>query len=181
MKRMLAGLGFALALAFATAAAQTDTWKEYVYNDDHFAMSAPAEPTVTSQPIYVVGGTADAHIYTIAAGPDTAFMLFIFERHRKDRRNTSQLRDQSRQWALDSVNGKLRGESEVTLGKYRGTELEFEAQHPELDTSHQIRTRYFTVGRKIYHLIAIAPVGEPFPADAERWLNGFRLTEGADQ
>lgn len=101
MKRIVTALGCAMALTLVTAAAQTDTWREYVYSDDGFAMSAPTEPTLTTQPIYVVGGTADAHIYTIAAGPDTALMLFIFERHRKDRRSASQLRQQARQWALD--------------------------------------------------------------------------------
>ena len=182
MTRIAAGLGCTLALAVATAAAQTDNWKEYVYANDRFAMSAPAEPTVTTQPIYVVGGTSDAHIYTIAAGPDTAYMLFIFERSRRDRRSTAQLRDQARQWALDSVNGNLRGETEITLGKFRGAELEFDAQHPDLDDkTHQVRTRYYVVGRRIYNLIAIAPIDEPFPADAERWLNGFRLTDNAAQ
>ena len=182
MKRIVTALGCAMAFTLVTAAAQTDTWKEYVYNDDGFAMSAPAEPTLTTQPIYVVGGTADAHIYTVAVGPDTAFMLFIFERHRKDRRTTSQLRQQARQWALDSVNGKLRRQSDVELGKFRGTELEFDAQHPELDTkTHQVRSRYYTVGRKIYHLIAIAPIDQPFPAEVEQWFNGFRLTNEADQ
>ena len=182
MKRIVTALGCAMALSLATAAAQTDSWKEYVYDDDGFAMSAPAEPTVTTQPIYVVGGTADAHIYTIADGPDTAFMLFIFERHRSDRRSASQLRQQARQWALDSVNGKLRKQSDVELGKFRGTELEFEAQHPDLDAkTHQVRSRYYTVGRKIYHLIAIAPLDQPFPADADQWFKGFRLIGETDQ
>lgn len=182
MKRIVAGLGCIMALAFTPAAAQTDSWKEYVYTDDGFAMSSPAEPTVTSQPIYVVGGTSDAHIYTIAAGPDTAFMLFIFERSRRDRRSTAELREQARQWAVDSVNGNLRGETEITLGKFRGAELEFDAQHLDQDDkAHQVRTRYYVVGRRIYNLIAIAPIDEPFPVDAERWLNGFRLTSNTVQ
>src|SRR5262249_61241417 len=59
MKHFFTGLGLSTALAFATAAAQTDTWKEYVYRDDGFAISAPSEPELTSQPIYATGGTAD--------------------------------------------------------------------------------------------------------------------------
>jgi hypothetical protein len=183
MKRIAYVLGIAATFALtAVAGAQTDTWTEYIYGDDGFAMSAPVEPKLATQPIYVVGGTADAHIYTVLEEPSTAFMLFIFERHRNDRRTTSQLRAQSRQWALSSVNGKLLDESELTLGTARGTQLTFEAQHPDHDAkTHQVRTRYYVVGRKVYNLIAIAPIGEPFPADAERWFKGFRLTGSSNQ
>ena len=56
MRRIVTGLGALVVVAAATAAAaQTDAWKEYVYPDDGFAISAPSEPEVTSQPIYVAG------------------------------------------------------------------------------------------------------------------------------
>ena len=65
---------------------------------------------------------------------------------------------------------------------YQCAEFEFEAQHPELDTkTHQVRSRYYVVGRKMYHLLAIAPIGEPFPNDADRWLKSFRLTTAGDR
>jgi hypothetical protein len=177
MRRIVTGLGLSVVVAVAMAAAQTDTWKEYEYPDDGFAMSAPSEPVVTSQPIYVAGGTADAHVYTIAAWQDTALMLFIFQRDRADRRTMAQFHEQAREGSLGVVNGKLRKRSDLTLGKFAGVELEFEAQHPELDThTHQVRSRYFVVGRKIFHLIAIAPLGADFPNDTDRWFKSFRLT-----
>jgi hypothetical protein len=182
MKHFIAGLGAVAVLALASmAAAQTDNWKEYVYIGDGFAVAAPSEPGRSSQPIYVPGGTADAHIYTSATGSNTALMLFVFERHSKDRRSTQQIHAQSQEGALGAVKGKLRTRSELTLGKYQGAELEFEAQHPDTDTkTHQVRSRYYVVGRKIYQLMAVAPIGEPFPADTERWFKSFRLTTAAD-
>jgi hypothetical protein len=181
MKHIVTGLGLSIAFALSTAAAQTDNWKEYVFNDDGFAISAPSEPELTSQPIYVAGGTADAHVYTTAVVPGTALMLFVFQRDRADRRTTAQFHEQARQGSLDSVNGKLRKRSDLTLGKFAGVELEFEAQHPELDTrTHQVRSRYFMVGRKIFHLVAIAPIDTTFPEDADRWFKSFRLTTAAD-
>jgi hypothetical protein len=182
MKQIVAGLGsFVLLALVTTAVAQTDSWKEYTYTSDGFAISAPAEPTRSSQPIYVSGGTADAHTYTSAAGSKTALMLFVYERHRSDRRSLQQIHAHAQEGALGSVNGKLRARSELTLGKYQGAELEFEAQHPDLDAkTHQVRSRYYVVGRKMYHLLAIAPIGEPFPTDADRWFKSFRLTTAAD-
>jgi hypothetical protein len=183
MKQIVAGLGsFALFVLVTTAVAQTGNWKEYVYTGDGFAITSPAEPARSSQPIYVVGGTADAHIYTSAANSNTALMLFVYERHSKDKRSLQQIHAQAQEGALGSVNGKLRARSDLALGKYQGAELEFEAQHPELDTkTHQVRSRYYVVGRKMYHLLAIAPIGEPFPTDADRWFKSFRLTTAADR
>ena len=37
-----------------------------------------------------------------------------------------------------------------------------------------------TSAAKMYHLLAIAPIGEPFPTDADRWFKSFRLTTAAD-
>ena len=183
MKHIVAGLSsFALFVLVSAAVAQTDTWKEYVYTGDGFAIAAPAEPARNSQPIYVMGGTADAHIYTSAANSNTALMLFVYERHSKDKRSLQQIHAQAQEGALGSVNGKMRTRSELALGKYQGAEFEFEAQHPELDTkTHQVRSRYYVVGRKMYHLLAIAPIGEPFPNDADRWLKSFRLTTAGDR
>jgi hypothetical protein len=182
VKRIVAGLGLtALFVLVTTAVAQTDNWKEYVYTGDGFAIASPVEPARSSQPIYVTGGTADAHIYTGAAGSDTALMLFVYERHNSDKRSLQQIHAQAQEGALGSVNGKMRARSDLALGKYQGAELEFEAQHPELDTkTHQVRSRYYVVGRKIYHLLAIAPIAQPFPTDAERWFKSFRLTTAAD-
>jgi hypothetical protein len=182
MKHIAAGLASLAVLSIVTAAlAQTGSWKEYVYIGDGFAIAAPSEPGRNSQPIYVTGGTADAHIYSSAAGANTALMLFVYERHRTDRRSLQQIHAQVQEGALGSVNGKLRARSELALGKYQGAELEFDAQHPDLDTkTHQVRSRYYVVGRKIYHLLAVAPIGEPFPTDADRWFKSFRLTTAAD-
>jgi hypothetical protein len=182
MKHIVAGLGSLGVVAVVTAAlAQTDSWKEYAYTGDGFAVAAPAEPARSSQPIYVTGGTADAHIYTSQAGSNTALMLFVYDRHNNDRRSIQQIHAQAQEGALGAVKGKLRARTELALGKYHGAELEFEAQHPDLDTkTHQVRSRYYVVGRKIYHLLAIAPIGEPFPTDTDRWFKSFRLTTAAD-
>jgi hypothetical protein len=135
MKHVVAGLGSLAVLVVAAASlAQTDGWKEYVYTGDGFAIAAPSEPARNAQPIYVTGGTADAHVYTSAAGSNAALMLFVFERHNNDRRSVQQIHANAQDDALGPVKGKLRARTELSLGKYRGAELEFEAQHPDLDT-----------------------------------------------
>jgi hypothetical protein len=163
----------------ATAAAQDNAWKEYAYPEDDFAISAPAEPKLDKETIRVVGGTSAAHIYSVAAGDSGAFMVFVYLRHRLDRRGEKEVQDQAREGALRSVNGKLTAQSEAAIGIYRGSQIELDSQHPEIARkNHHIRNRFYVVGRRLYQLMAIAPSGQALPADTDRWFKSFRLVRG---
>lgn len=166
-------------LASLPAAAQERAWKEYVYPEDRFAIFAPAEPKREAQRIRVPGGTSTAHIYSVEAGEDRALMVFVYLRHRADRRTDREVREEAGAGALQSVKGKLTAQSELVLGRYRGSLIELEAQNPEIARkNHRIRNQYFVVGRRLYQLMAIAPAGEALPADTERWFKSFRLIKG---
>jgi hypothetical protein len=181
MNRLVVAFCGLIALG-ATAALAETPWQEYVYADDGFAISAPAEPSQEQFPIYVVGGTANAHVYSIAASGDSEFMVYIFKRHPDDKRSEVQFHEHAQQGAVGAVKGKLHAKSELALGNYRGAEMEFESQHGEADRkNHHVRSRYYLVGRLVYHLMAVAPVGQPLPADTNRWFASFRLIKTADQ
>jgi hypothetical protein len=167
-------LGWPLAVA-----AQERAWKEYIYPDDQFAISAPEEPRRETQRIRVVGGTSTAHIYSIAADEHGAFMIFVYLRHRSDRRPERDVREQAGSGALRSVKGKLLAEAELALGRYRGAEIDLEEPAEAERKGHRIRNRYYIVGRRVYQLMVIAPAGERFPAETERWFKSFRLVRGA--
>jgi hypothetical protein len=176
MQRLLIAFCGLISLA-AVAAAQTP-WQEYVYANDGFAIMAPAEPLQEQLPIYVFGGTANAHVYSIAAGNGSEFVVYIFRRHPGDKRSQQQFHEHAQHGALDSVKGKLHGKSALVLGDYRGAELEFESQHPEMDKkNHHVRSRYYLVGRKVFHLMAVAPSGQPFPPETDRWFQSFRVVK----
>jgi hypothetical protein len=178
MQRFAVMLGIVLGWPLH-AEAQERTWKEYVYPDDHFAISAPEEPKRDSQRIRVVGGTSTAHIYSIAADEHGAFMVFVYLRHRSDRRPERDVRQEAGSGALRSVKGKLLAEAELALGRYRGAELDVEEPGEAAGKGHRIRNRYYIVGRRVYQLMVIAPAGERFPAETERWFKSFRLVRGA--
>jgi hypothetical protein len=162
------------------AAAQERTWKEYVYADDHFAISAPTEPKRETQRIRVVGGSSTAHIYSVTPDEQGALMVFVYLRNRSDRRSDREVRDDAGAGAVQSVKGKLTAKSEVVLGRYRGSLIELEAQNPEIARKgHRIRNQYYVVGRRLYQIMAIAPAGDTFPAGSERWFKSFRLIRGS--
>jgi hypothetical protein len=121
MKHVVAGLGSLAVLVVAAASlAQTDGWKEYVYTGDGFAIAAPSEPARNAQPIYVTGGTADAHVYTSAAGSNAALMLFVFERHNNDRRSVQQIHANAQDDALGPVKGNCAPGQSCRSGNIEG-------------------------------------------------------------
>jgi hypothetical protein len=181
MRKLIVATGMLVGWAVA-AAAQDAAWKEYVYPEDDFAVSAPAEPKLEKQTIRVVGGTSSAHIYSVSAGERGAFMMFVYLRHRTDRRSEKEVQEQARAGALRSVNGKMTAQSELALGIYRGSQLELESQHPEIARkNHRIRNRFYVVGRRLYQLMALSPAGEALPADTDRWFKSFRLVRGSSR
>jgi hypothetical protein len=180
MRRLLAVAVCSLPAWPLAAAGQERAWKEYVYADDHFAISAPAEPKRETQRIRVVGGSSTAHIYSVTADDKGAFMVFVYLRNRADRRTERQVREDAGTGAVQSVKGKLTAKSEVLLGRYRGSLIELESQIPEIARkSHRVRNQYYVVGRRLYQIMAIAPAGEPFPAESDRWFKSFRLIRGS--
>ena len=60
-----------LACVALTAQAQGG-WKEYVYAEDGFAISAPFQPVLQSESKDTPIGSVDAHNYTLDLGNDTA-------------------------------------------------------------------------------------------------------------
>jgi hypothetical protein len=181
MRRLILAIG-AVSGSAAIAAAQDKAWKEYVYPEDNFAISAPAQPRVEKQTIRVVGGTSLAHIYSVSAGEHGAFMVFVYRRHRSDRRSEKEVEEQARAGALRSVSGKLTAQSEAALGIYRGSQIDLESQHPEVSRkNHRIRNRFYVVGRRLYQLMAISPAGEALPAETDRWFKSFRLVRGTSR
>jgi hypothetical protein len=172
----------AAAPAAPAPAAAAPAWKEFVFRDNGFAISGMAEPKLERRPIYVVGGTSEAFIYTAPVDDEAVFMVFVFERAAKDRRSDAKVRTDAAKDAVEAVNGKLKSRSTVALGRFRGVELDYDAEHPEFDMKKQrVRDRLYVVGRKLYHLMAIAPVGTKFPEETDKWFKSFRLTTADDE
>ncbi len=160
----------------APAAAQDSAWSDYIYSGDEFAISAPVAPKLEQQKLRIAGNRADAHIYTMPAGGSGAFMVFVTPRDASDRRSDQQVLDEARIGALRAANAIVLVQSNITLGPYRGSQIDLQTQNGEASGKNKrIRDRFYVVGRRLYQLMAIAPAGEPLPVGTGRWLDSFRL------
>src|SRR5712692_6319026 len=63
-RNLVRALFFVFLMSRAAAAPpQTDNWKEYVYADDGFAVSAPVQPKMNKGPVKSAAGEIELHYY----------------------------------------------------------------------------------------------------------------------
>lgn len=170
-------VGCLTAAAIAQAGGSNgDAWNDYIYSGDAFAISAPMTPTYAKQKVRVAGGSVEAHVYTVPAADNGAFMVFVLMRDASDRRSDQRVLDEARIGALRAANALVIVQSNIMLGPYRGSQIDLDTQNGEASGKNKrIRDRFFVVGRRLYQLMAVAPAGEPLPVGTGRWFDSFRL------
>ena len=116
MLRMMKLSGFVGICLFGAilAASQAGDWKEYVYEGDGFAISAPSEPVLQKQMMKPVAGEVEVHFYFIAA--EGYQMVVIYgPLHPNDKRTAQQALEDSKKGV-----GPFRGETGVRESHYAG-------------------------------------------------------------
>ena len=184
--RTALALGATMGLLAAAAAEigrpNDDAWNDYIYAADAFAISAPVAPTLEKQNVRVAGGSVEAHVYTVPGVDNGAFMVFVVMRDASDQRSDREVLDEARIGALRAANAIVIVQSNITLGRYRGSQIDLDTQSGQpAGKSKRIRDRFFVVGRRLYQLMAVAPAGEPLPVGTGRWFDSFRLVGEGDR
>jgi hypothetical protein len=163
---------------------QSTEWKEYVYAEDGFAISAPLAPFI--HPDYLDGGKGEgllghSYFFPLTRQQQEAsgynFLLEVTLRRDGDQRTPEQvLNDAKNHYAsYFGTSFKLASparviyEKPISLGKYPG--IEFQMQHENI----RCVGRFYVIDRRAYSLTV--GTGLPFPDEMQRWYRSFRLIE----
>ncbi len=153
----------------AFSSPEAPEWKQYVYEEDGFAISAPAEPGFRRSTAIVGPGEVEQHFYSVSLGDDSGWMAIAYTLDPEDERRPEQILAEKRDSALESVHGKLISEMPILLDGYIGLQVELESD------KYRARNRYFAVGRRMYELLSIAPMEKPIHKETDRFYRSFRL------
>lgn len=148
-----AGFLIAVAALLATTATAQSTWQEYTYPDQQFAVSFPAEPTVTTSSFNTASGaTAPETIYSVQQ--DTgAFRLAVV-----DFTNTGT----DRMAAIDQAVAALQGKGEIKFNMQARVQRNY-GRYLNIagnDGSHTIAAVFFGNGR-LYQIEGTVPASNP--------------------
>jgi hypothetical protein len=155
-----------LGLFFSVVAlSQGQTWKEYVYATDGFAISSPVAPVMQKRTRPAASGDIEAHFY-LTQVESGLFIVIYAPLAPGDQRTQEQVLQDTRKGV---GNAKLLSEKSISLGNYRGIELETD------DGQHHQQGRYYVIDHRLYSLAVSVPSGKEFPAETERWTKSFRI------
>jgi hypothetical protein len=152
-----------VAAALGVASLILARWKDYVFDQDGFAISAPARPTVGRRVIATEFGPVDMHDYDIGLGDSGALGVYV-----SDHGNDMLKVDPKLVLRSCISGGTLISEREISLQGFPG--LAWEAE----DKKAHYTWRAYAVRTKVYQVLVVTPIGKPYDGTA-RFQNSFRL------
>jgi hypothetical protein len=144
-------------------------WKEYAYASDGFALLAPSPPSLKEKSVDTPAGKAVMHMYTIGLGGDSGVMLSVTDYGSQAKIPPESL-SKVKEATLQSVNGKLLNEKNISLDSNPGIEFEMTGSD-----GYHARSRYYVVGNKLLAIVSYSGEGRPLPPDTTRMLDSLRL------
>ncbi len=171
-KYFLAALLSALLACVALVAQVQSGWKEYVYAEDGFAVSAPAQPTFESTPAETGLGSVDAHNYAVDLGNDNKVGISATDLKMGQGLDPKLILEAVKMGLAQSLQGKVVSEKEVSLGSASGVEIEL------VTDANRMRIRYFFIDGKLFALMSTSPLGKSIAPETARIFDSFRLVGG---
>lgn len=170
LSRSLVLLFFISSLFAAPAFQQNskDDWKEYAYESDGFAVSAPAEPAFTKQSKDTGAGTVEVHNYAIELGSNSGVMISSAQ-FANVQGDPKELLQNAKTGAVEAMQAKITSEKAITLQDFPG--IEFVAEN----VNFHVRSRMYMVKGRLLTLLAIAPANDKLPPTADRVLDSFKI------
>jgi hypothetical protein len=147
---------------------QTMQWRAYVYPDDGFAITLPAQTIPRND-----GGDRHIHLYTVRLESGTIFNLRAVHKLMDCETTLADLWDKADS-NKDPREPVIRGSlKQVSLSGLRG--LEYETGQSDERSLHR-----FHCGDKIFYIISAGYKGKR-PADVNRIINSFQVVNPAHQ
>ena len=162
----------ALLACVALAAPVQSGWKEYVYAEDGFAISAPAQPSLQTEATATPVGPLDAHNYTVDLGNGSTVGVNATDFKMGQGIDAKLMLGGIKEGLAASMQGKIVSEKEISLGPNPGVEFEMVAE-----ASH-MRIRCFFIDGKLFVLMSMAPLAKPIAPETGRIFDSFRLVAG---
>ena len=168
-------LAFAAGLAVWRVAGRLK-WKEYRHPDGSFSVMMPGKPleSTTSQPAPF--GTLQMNSLTSLRETNAGYVL-VYSDYPDAVVNSGvtddQLLEGGLQGGLKSSGAKLVRRAKVSLGNYSGIEADLQAP-PSAGVS-SMRCRVYWMPPRLYILMAISPTADPNTAEAQKFLDSFKV------
>jgi hypothetical protein len=83
------------------------------------------------------------------------------------------LLDGARDGLIGGMKGKVTNETKIAMAGNAGRELDVDAKFNEIDS--KVKARLYMVGKRLYQIMIVTPVGKGTPEEMVEFLNSFKL------
>jgi hypothetical protein len=169
-------------------------WRTYTAKKGDFSVKLPAKPDERDQHGMGQFGQLDVHVVILQV-EDVVYAAYYHDNPPIPEASREAYLVNMRDGTVRSHGGELLSEKRIVLGPHPGREFSMRAPmdaavdvtptkpgqrkaERKIRLTVNYKIRMYLVGDRLYQLIAVAPVGNPFDREAETYLSSFRLTSG---
>jgi hypothetical protein len=148
-------------------------WRTFTSPEGKFSISMPGQPTVTSIIIDTAFGPTYLNAYMLDSKDGFYYAASFMDHYPQlfEVKSVERILDDSRDGAVANVQGKLLGESAISIKKHPGREIVFESA----DGKSIVKARLYIVGERFYQIMATTSKEKQSSYNLTRFLKSFRL------
>lgn len=162
---------FVFLLVFLVGCQQA-TWEEFRSSEGKFSVLMPGRPTKQIRSVKTPSGALDAHMFLVEQG-NVAYMVAYSDYPAiviQDR-PAKLILDGARSGAVRNAQGKLVGESQISLDGHQGRELDIETTEGKT----VIKARIVLVGHRLYQVMVLTRKEQASSEEVKKFLDSFTL------
>ncbi len=167
----------ALALLLSACSSAPAEWKTYTSTGGNFSVLAPDTFHETTQSVPSGPVNVDMHLFSLTRGSEVFMMLYAdYPADLIQNADPDALLEGGVSGALNSLSATLVSKTDIQLSDALGKEFVGDVPAGKtLANGGQFKARAYLVHARVYALFVAAPKGKDPLADADKFLNSFKL------
>ncbi len=176
MRKLFFSLAVIAFLVTACSSAPAE-WKTYSSTGGNFSVLAPDTLQETTQSVPSGSINVDMHLFTLQKGSEVFMLLYAdYPADLIQAADADTLLEGGVSGALNSMGATLVNKSDIKLADAPGKEFVGDIPAGKtLASGGQFKARAYLVQARLYAMIVAAPKGQDATADADKFLNSFKL------
>ncbi len=154
------------------------SWQEYTSQAGHYLILMPGKPQEQTQSVDSTVGTLNMHIASFEDQSGAYLVTYVdYPADVIQAGLEDNVLDGAVQGGIANANGKLARQQAISLGKFPGREVEFDAPAQGAQPAMHVKARYFLADNRLYQVLVIAQQNKGLPDAAQKFFESFQLVK----